>query len=350
MFLREGIGEYVSSSVREIRDSRANDAMPTFIERAIREPDVENPHKYAQRVHRLAWAYSALCAGSIAGIVLVVWRAQFFVTLSQRSNVETLTLAFLLIFFAYLIVLSAPGAFGAARMAYYTLLARRQPSWEEGERRKLRALATTPGQPTTVALNLALERTDQPKEAFAVPVADGAGSMGEIVVDGAKLTYHHPLKEGSNALLAFFVEQVNHALSDRGVAAGVDVVEWKSINDENAEEYLSLAGFARNLERQLGAAELWPRRLLTAEDCARLEKQLTEVCPALRNEAFLPRWEYQGQHQLPLIPQPLGLISLNRSEKRVDPLASMGCAVVIVLVMVFILALIIIFPPWVPGA
>ena len=325
--------------------------MPTFIERAIREPDVESPQRYVQRVYRLAWAYVALCAASIAGIVLVVWRAQFYVTLSQRSNVETLTLAFLLVFFAYLIVLSAPGAFGAARMAWYTLLARRAASWEEGERRKTRALNTAAsGEPTTVALNLALERADHPKEPYTAPVADRAGSMGEIVVDGANLTYRHILKEGSNALLAFYVEQVNRTLLERGATAGVDVVEWKSISDESAEEYLSLTQFARNLERQLGAEELWPRRVLTPEDCARIEKQLTEVCPALRNEAFLPRWEYQGQHQLPLIPQPLGLISLSRSEKRVDPLASMGCAVVIVVVMVFILALIIIFPPWVPGA
>ena len=324
--------------------------MPTFIERAIREPDVASPRQYSQRVHRLAWAYVALCAGSIAGVVLVVWRAQFYVTLSQRSNVETLTLAFLLIFFAYLIVLSAPGSFGAARLAYYSLLARRLPDWDEGQRRKMGALAAAGGEPTTVALNLALEQVDHPKEAFTMTVADRAGSLGEIVVSGANLTYYHTLKEGSNALLAFFVAQVNQALSERGATAGVDVVEWKSINDEAAEEYLSLTQFARNLERQLGAVELWPRRVLTAEDCARLEKRLTAVCPALRNEAFLPRWEYQGEHQLPLIPQPLGLMSLSRSEKRVDPLASMGCAVVIVLVMVFILALIIIFPPWVPGA
>jgi hypothetical protein len=214
----------------------------------------------------------------------------------------------------------------------------------------MRALHAIQGAPSIVALNVALERADYPKESCALPVADRAGSMGEIVMDGAKLTYRHTLKEGSNALLAFFVEQVNRTPVKRDVETPLDVVEWKSISDESAEEYLSLTQFARNLERRLGAEELWPKRILTDEDCARIEKQLTAVCPALRNEAFLPRWEYQGQHQLPLIPQPLGLISLTRSEKRVDPLASMGCAVVIVLVMVFILALIIIFPPWVPGA
>ncbi|HEU5440546.1 MAG TPA: hypothetical protein VFU88_14775 [Ktedonobacterales bacterium] len=271
-------------------------------------------------------------------------------TLSQRSNVETLTLAFLLVFFAYLTVLSAPGALGTLRMLSYMLLALRQPTQEDGERYKMRGLRAGSGGSATVALNLALERADRPQAAFTLPVTDRAGSLGEIVVDGAKLTHHSTFASGSNGLLAFFVEQVNHALEGRGEPAGVDVVEWKSINDEAAEQYLSLTAFARNLERRLGAAGLWPRRVLTAEDCAELEKRLTQVCHALRNEAFLPHWEYQGQHQLPLIPQPLGLINLSRNEKRVDPLASMGCAVAIVLLVVFILALIFIFPPWVPGS
>lgn len=323
--------------------------MPTFIERAIREPDVETPQRYMQRVNRLAWAFLGLFGGAIVGIVLVIWKAQLYVTLSQRSNVETLTLAFVLIFFAYLVVLSAPGALGATRMLYYTLQGRRQANWEDGERMKMRALGSAAREPTTAGLNLAIEREDRPGEPFALPVTDGAGSMGEIIVDGATLIYRQTISEGSNALLAFFVQQINRILEQRGVTAGVDVVEWKSIDDEATEEYLSLTQFARNLERHLGAEGLWPRRRLTAEDCAELEKQLAGVCPALRNEAFLPRWEYQGQHQLPLIPEPLGLISLNRSEKRVDPLASMGCAVVIVLVLVFVLALIILFPPWVPG-
>ncbi|HEU5440547.1 MAG TPA: hypothetical protein VFU88_14780 [Ktedonobacterales bacterium] len=46
--------------------------MPTFIEHAIREPAVENPRRYAQRVHRLAWAYLGLFVASVAGVALVV--------------------------------------------------------------------------------------------------------------------------------------------------------------------------------------------------------------------------------------------------------------------------------------
>jgi hypothetical protein len=68
--------------------------------------------------------------------------------------------------------------------------------------------------------------------------------------------------------------------------------------------------FATHLEQHLGAAELWPKHILTQADCAELERRLSALCPALRNDAFLPHWEYQGEHKIPLIPEPLGLISL----------------------------------------
>ena len=81
-----------------------------------------------------------------------------------------------------------------------------------------------------------------------------------------------------------------------------------------------------------------------------LELRLSAVCGAVRNEAFLPDWEYSGEHKLPLIPEPLGLISLSRTEKRVDPVSSMGCAVLVLGTILAVPALFLLFPPWVPGA
>jgi len=63
----------------------------------------------------LAAEYLALFICALTGIALLIWKAQLFVTLAQRSNVETLTIAFFLVFFAYLAALSAPGARGARR-------------------------------------------------------------------------------------------------------------------------------------------------------------------------------------------------------------------------------------------
>ncbi|HEV8192634.1 MAG TPA: hypothetical protein VGP82_14305 [Ktedonobacterales bacterium] len=324
--------------------------MASLAERAIREPSIQSGSEYKQRVHRLAAAYTTLFVGALVGIGLAIWQAQLYVTLSQRSNVETLTLAFVVIFLAYLAVLSAPGVLGAARILYYALQSRSAPSWEEGEQRKMRALGPAGSSSATVGLDVALERESRPKQPFSIEVADAAGSMGQICVDGVEVSHKPTTKDGSNAMLAFFVEQVNAILGARGVPAEIQIVEWKRINDEEAAQYLNLVRFARNLERQLGAEELWPKRTLIDEDCEELARRLSSICSALRHEAFLPHWEYEGQHQLPLIPEPLGLISLSRSEKRVDPLASMGCAVMIVLGLVLILVLIILFPPWVPGA
>jgi hypothetical protein len=199
-----------------------------------------------------------------------------------------------------------------------------------------------------VALNRLLEREHGAGEAFDLSIADAAGGMGSLHVDGAEVTHIASVREGSNSLLAYFVHQVNQIL-ELSPARGLEVVQWQRIDDESALQYLSTVQFARNLERRLDAGELWPRVALSDADCGELERRLSAVCPALRSEGFLPEWEYAGEHKLPIIPEPLGLVTLSRSERRVDPLASMGCAVIVVLGTVLVLAAFILFPPWVPG-
>jgi hypothetical protein len=108
--------------------------------------------------------------------------------------------------------------------------------------------------------------------------------------------------------------------------------------------------FARNVGQHLGLDESWPRVVLSRAQCAEIERQLSAICHALRNEGFLPDWEYSANHKLPLIPEPLGLLSLDRSEKRVDPLSSMGTAAAIVVAGAAIFAFVVLAPPWVPGS
>ena len=132
--------------------------------------------------------------------------------------------------------------------------------------------------------------------------------------------------------------------------AGLQVGGWQTIDDESTEQYLGLVRFAQNLARKLDTTELWPRVTVSEADCQEVERRLSAICPALRDEAFLPEWEYGGEHKLPIIPEPLGLLSLSRTEKRVDPQASMGCAVLVVVTTVVIFALLTRFPPWVPGS
>jgi hypothetical protein len=322
--------------------------MSAIIDRAIREPLAENPSQYGRRVRRLALAYVGLFLGSATGLGLLVWQAQYYITLAQRSNVETLVLAFFLLFFGYLALLSWKGAIGALRLLGFAITARVRRDRVEVEQRKMRVLGPPRKPSPGAALSMVLEMEGAPCQPFRVQVKDAAGSMGAVVVHGAEVRHEQTTRDGSNSLLAYFVEQVNEVLGSRPEDE-VEIVEWRGIDDESMAQYLSTVQFAQNLRRHLNVGELWPVRTLRESERAELERRLSGVCGALRNEEFLPHWEYSGEHKLPLIPEPLGIVSLSRSEKRVDPLASMGCAVLVVLVSVIMLALIIIFPPWVPG-
>ncbi|MBI3967171.1 MAG: hypothetical protein HY329_16175 [Chloroflexi bacterium] len=319
-------------------------------ETVIREAETQDPEHYRRRVGHLALVYTGMFVLSLAGIVLLVSRGKLFVTLTQRSNVETLSLAFILVFFVYLVAISSRGTFGASRLAYYTALRWLGHDASEIELRKMNALQGEPSSTPHVALNVALEREDQPGEPFRLHIADDVALVGWLEVDGVEIKHHSTIKDGSNSLLAFFQQQVGKVLRERGVAAEVEIVAWRSTDDEATLEYAGLARFARNLERHLKADELWPKLRLTQADCDELERRLAAICPALRDEAFLPHWEFSAEHKLPIVPEPLGLISLSRSERRVDPVASMGCAVFVVAAVLAILSLFVFLPPWVPGS
>jgi hypothetical protein len=76
---------------------------------------------------------------------------------------------------------------------------------------------------------------------------------------------------------------------------------------------------------------------------------MRDICPAVREESFLPDVEYEGEHKIPIIPEPLGIISLQRHERRVDPLSSLGTCLAIVAVVTALLVWFAWRPPWVPG-
>jgi hypothetical protein len=286
----------------------------------------------------------------IAGCVLLVWQAKLFVTLSQRSNVETLTNAFFMLFFAYLAGISWRGAWGACKILYFVIIGLRL-DFLEHERRKAAALQPPRQQAARAAVNFLIERVDQPGDAFELQVADQAGDLGRIKVEGVRIEHLQSRSDGSCELIAYFVEQVRQILGDRCAdVRRLDVVEWGALDDEATEKFVVQADFARRLARHLGADELWPKVTLTPADCGELIARLRQICPALRYEGMLPAWEYSGEHKLPIIPEPLGIISLGRSESRVDALASMGAALAVVLIAFIAYVVIVIHPPWVPGA
>jgi hypothetical protein len=323
--------------------------MSEILRTAVREPGASSPSEYRRRVVLLAATYVAMFGASLAGLALLLWRAKFLVTLSQRSNVETLTLLFLLVFFTYVGAISFPGVSGAMRMLAHVVRRRANPAAaaqgvRQGALRK-------GGDGHRIAVNVIIEQQGRPAEPFAVSIADDDGDMGQVRVDGACIDHEGVGRHGaSNELLAFFVEQVNGVLDDRGERQRVEILGWRATDDERMAEYLSHVAFARNLQRQLGSGTLWPSVALNASEIERIGRALAEICETVRRESFLPDWEYSAEHKLPVIPEPLGLVSLTRVERRADPLASMGCAAAVVALAVFVLALVIILPPWVPGS
>lgn len=169
----------------------------------VREPDVSGPRAYRRRVGQLACVYLLLFCISLLGLVLIIRKARLLVLLAQRSNVETLTIAFFLLFFAYLLSLSARGAWGGAHLALHHLRA----AVTRDRLRAQRALARTLGTPRNgpaIALSHLLERADRPGQPFEITVADGVGAVGRVRIDGVTVRHLDCFRDGSNSLLAFF--------------------------------------------------------------------------------------------------------------------------------------------------
>src|SRR5205823_10536256 len=137
-----------------------------------------------------------------------------------------LTILFLLVLFAYLSALSARGMTGAIRIAWRKLSHRGDRAALERRKNAILALRDAREGPV-VALNVVLERENAPGEPFEIPIADAAGSMGAIVVDGAKLEHRDPGRAGSQNLMAFVARQIEVVLEARGAAREVGIVEWK---------------------------------------------------------------------------------------------------------------------------
>ena len=311
-----------------------------LLKRVITEPGAETAEDYARRVRVLAATYAVLFLTCSAGAAILIVHGKLFVTLAQRSNVETLTILFLLVLYAYLATLSASGALGAARLLLFVI---RQRFAGDPLALRKRHMASLPGrgEGPWAALARALERTDGERLRFEI--AGDAGFLGALEVDGARVR-HLETAGGSADLIAFFVRQVEEVTGEE-----LDIVIWGQLEDDEGERYLSHVAFARALQRHLGAPPLWPTVSITPEQCAEVARRLARVAPALLEEALLPDWEYQAEHKLPVIPEPLGFVSLGRSAKRADPVATMGFATLVVLLTVAVIVLFVLQRPWVPG-
>src|SRR5689334_8234194 len=90
-------------------------------EKIIKEHVTRDPQRYAARVRWMAAIYISLNLISIAIIVAITWRVRFFITLTQRSNVETLTLAIIFVLAVYYLASTFRGFIGSIRMLWLNL-------------------------------------------------------------------------------------------------------------------------------------------------------------------------------------------------------------------------------------
>jgi hypothetical protein len=306
------------------------------ISRALAEPDCADPEHYARRVKKLAVIHPLLFLVCIAGDVLLIWRGEFFITLAQRSNVESLTVAFCIAIFAYFAFLTAPGCWGALRILLFRI---HPPSTREAA--KARALGK-PKDGYAVAFDTVVVLEGQ-RGPWNLEIADGTGSLGHLRFDGVTVEHVDALRGGSSSLFGYLQTRLAEL-----TGTDLEIVEWSSTDDDGYNKYRAtshaLAAIGAKLE-----VDAFPIATLTAAGKAELERDLARMCPALRDEAFLPDWEFEGEHKIPIIPEPLGIISLSRSEKRVDPLATLIAALVVVTLLVAVTCFFLARPPWLPG-
>jgi hypothetical protein len=315
----------------------------------IAEQGTRSVPEYRRRVRRLAVFYAGIVVFALASITMLVSRGRFFVTLAQRSNVETATIAVIIALFTYLAAVSLRGAIGAVRIATLAVPAILGADHATVERRKQKTLTWSEDKAGSVYLNAMVRRAGGGDDTIRIELEDDHGSLGTLLIDGAEMSHQKAPAHSSNSIFAYFEQRIEQLAEARDPNVRLSVVEWTSIDDESALRYGSMVTFSRRLEAHLGCNALWPAIELSDDDIATLRREARELCPILRNEAFLPDLEYEAEHRLPIIPEPLAFVTLSRSERRADPHASMGCAFIVTLVITIIVAVMMWTPPWVPG-
>ncbi|NVB76785.1 MAG: hypothetical protein HOV81_00185 [Kofleriaceae bacterium] len=308
---------------------------------SLSEPGVSDPKHYRRRVTWLAIIHAALFLTALTGDVLLAWRGEFFVTLAQRSNVETLTIAFFLVLFAYFAFVTAPGALGAVRIGWFHVRARLARDRARLEAQRVEAMGKRTAS-ARAAFDRAVELEGAPGKPWEIEIRDEVASLGRLRFDGVRVEQLGTFR-ASNTFLGY-VEQKLRDLTRHEIS----IVQWASTHEQEYLMYVASTEASRSLGAALGVTA-WPTLVLSEDTRKQLEREVSEVCGALRDEAFLPDWEFEGEHKLPIIPEPLGIISLSRSERRVDPLSSMTAALITIGLVVGLICFFLARPPWIPG-
>ena len=308
----------------------------------LMESPVASVRDLRRRTTILAVIHVVLTAACIGLLALLLLRLKLLVTLAQRSNVETLLIGFFVAFVLVLLATTGPATVGAI-----TLLALRLLPTDRRQRRiQQHRVDRRRGERTVALLNLWVTGPEGPIE---IGLEDGFGRLGTLRVRGVELQVEDaprglggPLFELAAAVLGEVA-----ALDPHGSPLGI--ILWANVDRSEAEAYQSQVRAFDRLAGVLKTDPLWPTAHIDAEGLSRLRAVLAEATPYLRETVLMPDVDYAAEFSIPLVPEPLAFVQIHRNESRADPVASLGCATVMVLAALIAAAWVVCFPPWVPG-
>jgi hypothetical protein len=308
----------------------------------LMESPVASVRDLRRRTTILAVIHVVLASAGVALLALLVLRLKLLVTLSQRSNVETLLLLFFAAFVLVLLVTTGPATMGAVTLFGLRFFrAERRQRWIQAHR-----VEHGRAERTVALLNLWVAG---PEGTVELPLEDGFGRLGLLRIRGVELQFEDgpaavagPLFELATAVLGKLAKRDPHG-------SPPSVVLWANVDRAEAEVYQSQAHAFGRLAQALQKGPLWPTAVIDDEGAARLRAVLTEATPHLREAALMRDIDYAAEFSIPLVPEPLAFVQIHRSESRADPVASLGCATLMVLVALGAVIWVVLFPPWVPG-
>lgn len=308
----------------------------------LMESPVQSVPDLRRRTTLLAAIHLVLAAACVALLAVLVLQLKLLVTLAQRSNVETLLIGFFAAFVVVLLITTGPATVGAATLMALRLRHRdRRQRWIQAHR-----VESARDDRTLALLNLWVTG---PAGVIEVPLEDGFGTLGLLRVQGVELQ----VENAPAALSGPLFELVTAVLDD---VAGLDphssplrLILWGNVDQAESEAYRSQVHAFDRLAQVLQTDPLWPVARIDAEGVARLRAVVAEAIPHLRETVLMPDIDYAAEFAIPLVPEPLAFVQITRRESRADPVASLGCATVMVVIALAVALWVVVFPPWVPS-
>jgi hypothetical protein len=309
----------------------------------LMEAPVHDVASLRRRTTVLIAVHLAIAVFATALIAALLLRVKLLVTISQRTNVETLLLLFLGAFAAVVLVTTARAIRGAFLLLFLRLrpaAARQrfiQQRWVEGHR----------DGPSFALLNLSVATPDD--SAIAIPLEDDVGRLGVFRVRGVELVSEDAPTAVAGPLFELATAVIDDVAAVDPQGSSVTLVLWGKVDHSEAEVYRSQVRAFDRLSGAIGKGPLWPTARLDAGGLERLRKVLAEALPHLRETVLMPDVDYSAEFSIPLVPEPLAFVQIRRRESRADPVASLGCAALMLLIALLAVVGVILFPPWVPS-